>query len=94
MTADEFRDVVLGEANEFYLETGKWPNELYIGSNWSDAFEQCVDGAKSYGLCIGSPMNRVKHWWFMGMRCFAEFWTHGVDWTKETEELKLQLGIA
>lgn len=84
-----FKNDVLRLANEFYAEHGKWPNELHLGCEWWDGYEEIVD--KNILYQKGNPFEIIKHWWYMGMRVFYEHWTHAVEWTKETEEIKLNL---
>ena len=79
---------VLELANKFFNENGKWPNELRLGERWQDAYEKIVENYSYSGFFPSSPYESRKHWWFMGMRVFYEIWTHGVDWSEETELLK------
>lgn len=83
-----FQDDVLEQYNEFYKENGYPPNELHIGSRWLDEFDKIADERLAnqkpdiYGI--------TKHWWYMGMRCFREIWSHHVCWTIETAALIAQ----
>jgi hypothetical protein len=88
MSDNEFICTVLREANEFYREHGKWPNELHVGSKWAKGYDACVDKALACGLGFGTPHNVIKHYWFMGMRVFREHWTHCVEWTKATDMIR------
>ena len=90
---EEFKSEVLSLANEFYFEYGKWPNELRVGSLWLDAFDEIYNKCERNSFIQKDPQKTIKHWWFMGMRCFREIFTHCVEWTEETEKLKQDLGI-
>lgn len=91
LTVDEFKDEVLRLADEFYFEHSKWPNELHVGSLWLDAFDKIADRHEIKLFSRKDPQETTKHWWYMGMRCFREHWTHSVEWREETEKIKKDL---
>ena len=91
-TVDEFKGEVLRLADEFYKEHGKWPNELHIGSLWLDAFDEIYNSYEKNSVKHDGPNKIVKHWWYMEMRCFREHWTHSVEWTEESEKIKILRG--
>jgi len=93
-TVDEFNEEVLRLADEFYSDFGKWPNELHIGSLWQAAFQKIYNEYERNSFTRKDPNKTTKHFWYMGMRCFNEHWTHLVEWTKETEKIEKDLGIA
>ncbi len=81
------QDEIMEFYNDFICETGKTPNILRIpGYKWAE-FEDVIQKSEVYRR--PDPLGKVKHWWFMGMRVFNEYWSYGVEWNEETEELKL-----
>jgi len=92
MTKEEFVNEILKQRNEYYAQFHKWPNELRIGSQWQDVFQEI---AYDWELTQTPDIHgKVKHWWFMGMRCFNEIFSHGVDWSRETAKLKRKMRFA
>lgn len=82
---------ILEDYNDFFAREGKAPNELHIPQRYSDEFDNIIQRCDSYYK--PDPLGKVKHWWFMGMRCFNEIFSFGVGWSEETDKIKKMLEI-
>lgn len=82
----DIRDKIMEYYYDFYAGEGKAPNILRIPEDRWDEFERVIQKSPIYRKA--DPLGKVKHWWYMGMRVFAEIWSFGVEWSKETAEIK------
>ena len=85
----KIQDEILEKRYDYVAREGINPNELHITQEKWNELEEVVKETGFYSKIYLNPKKKVEDLWYWGMKIFKDAESFFMNWTEETESIKL-----